>query len=260
MASPGDIVGVISLAAQIIEIAVKFGQDWKDVPSEVRKFLAELQALKLALKELNDNVVRNPDVIAALDGRHSALLSQLGVNNGETIDKATGEGEDAADGTGELQVLVTLCGTELRKVLAELKKRSKGSRFGWERFAAAFRVKGVRQCVLDLHRECQQLNMMMTIDSIAMQAKTSLKVTELGETQQKLHTATMEELNDWREADIEATSNLQAGVDHLNKETSERLPMFDQLVGSHTGKASDTQHTIVIKYGEQLLTIDEMSR
>jgi hypothetical protein len=239
MANPGDIVGVISLAAQIIEIAVKFGQDWKDVPSEVRKFLAELQALKLALKELDDNVVRNPDVIAALDGRHSALLSQLGDHNREkTIDKATGEDEDAAaaDSTPELQVLLTLCRTELRKVLAELRKRAEGSRFGWERFAAAFRVKGVRQCVLDLHRECQQLNMMMTIDSIAMQAKTSLKVTELGETQQKLHAATMEELNDWRDEDREATSNLQAGVDHLTKETSDRLPMFDQLVGSHTGR------------------------
>ena len=256
MASLGDIVGVISLAAQIIEITVKFGQDWKDVPSEVRKFLAELQALKVALKELNDKVVRNPDVIAALDGQPSALLSQLGANNGETIEKATGEDEDASHGTGELQVLVTLCGTELRKVLAELKKRSEGSRFGWERFAAAFRAKGVRQCVLDLHRECQQLNMMMTIDSIAMQAKTSLKVTRLGETQRELHEETMGELNEWREEDREATSNLQAGVDNLTKETSDRLPMFDQLVNSHTGRHLPLKAFPSLKKKKRLLTIE----
>lgn len=242
MASGFDIVGVISLTTQIIELSIHFGQDWKDVPSDVRKFLAELNALKLTLKETNDSIVRNPDASIALDGQHSALLSQLGTNNGEPIEKAICDQDTKPAGTQEFQVLVSRCGTELRKVHRELDQRSGGSRFGWERLAAAFRAKEMRQCVQDLHRECQQLKMMISIDSIVLQAKTNLKIRELGEAQQRHHDDAMRKLQDWRDEDRDAKLSLQDGIDHIASEqgkvfleATKRWPVFDGLARDQQG-------------------------
>lgn len=241
MADPLGIVGVIGVAAQIIQYTVRLGQDWKDVPAEVRKFLAELQALRLALQETHDHVVSNPDLAAAFaDGRHSALLSQLGDKKTER----NGAGEDDLDGTvSEVKLLVTVCGTELQKMLEELKSRAEGHRFGWERLQGAFRAKNTRQVVEDLHRQCQTLNWMTAIDSIALQARTNVQVTEMGETQWLHHNEVMREQKEWRDEEREAAAALKGNVDHLVKqqdaavrETTKRLPMFDDLINTHQGR------------------------
>jgi hypothetical protein len=240
MADPLGIVGVIGVAAQIIQYAVRLGQDWKEVPTEVRKFLAELQALRLALQETHEHVVNNPDLAAAFaGGRHSALLSQL--ENARTGQDGA-SGDDLGGTVSEVKVLVMQCRRELEKMLEELRSRAEGHRFGWDRLQGAFRAKSTRQIVEDLHRQCQTLNWMTAIDSIALQARTNIQVTEMREIQGIYHDELMNEQKQWRDEERDAAAELRENVDHLVKqqdlamrESTKRLPMFDDLVNTHQG-------------------------
>ncbi|KAF5697455.1 hypothetical protein FMUND_15405 [Fusarium mundagurra] len=154
MADPFSIIGVIGVAGQIIQIGIQFGLDWKDAPTEVKSFMTELQALKTTLSETNTNTALNQDFLDAFHGRHSALLSQV---------------TDLAPST-DTSLMVGACQTELENLLAELKKRAKGHRVGWERMKGAFLAKKTRETVENLHRQCQILNSLVAIDSAALGA------------------------------------------------------------------------------------------
>ncbi len=111
MADPFGIIGVIGVATQIIQIGVQFGLDWKDVPADVKGFLAQLHALTLALSEMNNNVIQNQDFKDAFEGRHSTLLSQLG---------------DEAQSETDTKAMLSICETELKSVVEVLERRDKG--------------------------------------------------------------------------------------------------------------------------------------
>ncbi|KAM0266603.1 hypothetical protein ACHAQH_010129, partial [Verticillium albo-atrum] len=78
MPDPFGIFGIIGVAGQIIQTAVKFGLDWKDAPANAKCFVVKVQALKTVLSETNTNILLNDNFNDLFHGRHSTLLSQLG--------------------------------------------------------------------------------------------------------------------------------------------------------------------------------------
>lgn len=88
MAEPTALIGVIGVAVQLLEIAGKlYGaySNWKGVPEEARKFILELQTLRIVLAELHRNCISNPEFAKAFHRRPSSLLSQLDpLHNTET--------------------------------------------------------------------------------------------------------------------------------------------------------------------------------
>jgi len=166
----------------------KFGPDWKDAPHDVKAFLAELQTLKTILSETNTNLLLNSDFGAGFQNQPSLLLSQLGPN---------------APSTTDTKVMLSACHKELESLLNELKKRAKGSRLGWERFKGAFLAKDTRASVENLHRQCQTLNSMMTIDATVLGVSTYKVVREVRKDQQgmiKEQQEARKEQQDWHES------------------------------------------------------------
>jgi len=98
------IVGVISLTAQVAQIVVQFGLDWKDAPKAVKDFMAELQLLKATLSETNTNLVLNPEFRKAFANQPSALLSQL-------------QGFTTGSSKSQAEVAMLECQKELNKLL-----------------------------------------------------------------------------------------------------------------------------------------------
>jgi len=173
MAEPLAIIGVIGVAAQIIQIGVQSGLDWKDAPDDAKSFVAELQALKTALSETHTNIIVNQDFVDAFHGRHSTILSHLGPAARET----------------DTQVMVSACQTGLDDLLADLKKRLQGHRIGWERLKGAFHAKKTREMVENLHRQCLALNKLVAIDAVALAASTHREVREGRKEQQQINSA-----------------------------------------------------------------------
>jgi hypothetical protein len=170
MTEPFGIIGIIGVAAQIIQIGVQFGLDWRDAPDDAKSFIAELQALKTVLSETNTNVIINQDFADAFTGRHSTFLSQLG-------------GAAQTDTQG----MVSACREGLDSLLEDLRKRLQGQRVGWERLKGAFRARKTRKAVENLHRQCLALNNLVVIDTIALVASTHREVKEGRDEQQQMH-------------------------------------------------------------------------
>ena len=156
------VVGVISLAIQITQVVVQFGLDWKDAPDDVKKFMAELQSLNSVLSGTT-SILLNPDFVNAFHTLPSLLQSQLGA------------GTASVTGT---KLMLAACKSELENLLAELEKRSKGHRAGWERFKGAFLAKRTRDAVENLHRQCQTLNSILSVDATTLGAATWKEVKE----------------------------------------------------------------------------------
>lgn len=162
MADPLAIIGVIGVAGQLTKALAGLGLDWKDAPSDVRDFILELQTLKSTLSESNTNIILNPDFTSAFEGRHSAVLSHLG-NDAPSTDA---------------RLLVDACHVELKRLLVDLEKRSRGHRAGWERVKGAFLAGRTREAVGKLQRQCQMLNSLVAIDSAALGAAVLNEVRE----------------------------------------------------------------------------------
>jgi hypothetical protein len=157
------VVGVISLTIQITQVVVQFALDWKDALADVKSFMAELGTLKTVLSETHTNIMLNPDFVEAFQGRPLLLLSQLGTS---------------ALSAADAKLMVGNCHKELECLIGELKKRAKGHRVGWERFKGAFLSKDTRELVENLHRQCQTLNSIVSIDAIVLGATTYKEVKE----------------------------------------------------------------------------------
>lgn len=216
MADALGIVGVIGVAAQIIQIGISLAQDWKDTPGDVRSFLSELQALRLVLVEANNNIVRSDDFRDAFQGHHSTLLSQLG-------DDVNADGNSPSDG----RVLVSTCSRELHALLDELQTRAQGHQFGWERLKGAFKAAKTREAIQNLYRYCQSLNWMLAIDSLALEARTHLDIQDM-----------RAEQLDWRKEDIKATATVIDNLDHLMREQKES----SEATGKHQSEVSKFIH------------------
>src|SRR5690606_2348471 len=152
MADPFGIIGVIGVAAQILQTAIHLGLDWKDAPSDAKAFVRELQALNTVLSNTNTNLLVNKDFLDAFEGRHSTVLSQLG----------------SAESKTDTPSQVSTCQSELEMLLDDLKKRSHGHRAAWERIKGAFLSKRTREAVENLHRHCTVLNNAVVIDTAAL--------------------------------------------------------------------------------------------
>lgn len=164
MSAGTGIVGVIGIAIQIIQFLVQSGLDWKDAPHDVRIFMAELQTLKRTLSETHTSLILNPEYTEAFQSNTSLLLSQLG--------------PDAPPST-ETKLLLGICEEDLTQMLKDLQKRSKGHRVGWERLKGAFLSKRTRESVIDLHRQCQTLNNLVSIDTAILGAETQKDVKDV---------------------------------------------------------------------------------
>jgi len=170
MAEPLGLIGVVGVAVQLIQLSSQLGLDWKDAPAEARTFILELQSLKTVLSETNTNVVLNQDFADAFHGRRSALLSEL----------------DPLHETST-QALVSACQGQLESLLADLQRRARGHRLGWERLKAAFQASKMREAVGDLRRRCSALNELLQIDMAAIAASTHREVIEGRKEQQQHH-------------------------------------------------------------------------
>jgi Cdc6-like AAA superfamily ATPase len=186
-----SIVGVIGLAIQITQAAVQLWTDWKDAPENVKAFIAELGTLKTVLSETHANILLNKDFEAAFQNRPSLLLSQFGPN---------------APSTTDTNRMLDICQKELSSMLKKMGKRVQGSQLGWERFKEAFLTKDTRESVENLHRQCQVLNNMLSVDAVVLGASMYKEVREVRKEQQ-----------DWRQADEQISFAIRGGIDESNR-------------------------------------------
>jgi hypothetical protein len=172
MVEPLGIVGVIGVAAQLIQTSSKLYCNFKDAPADARNFILELQNLKTTLAETDKNVTSNPEFANAFQGRHSSLLSEF----------------DPLHDT-DTMAMVAACGRELESLLDRLKKREDGHRLGWERVKAAFDGSKAREAVENLQRRCLSLNLLFQVDMVALAASTHREVKEGRAEQRQNHQA-----------------------------------------------------------------------
>lgn len=163
------VVGVVSLAMQVIQVVTQFGLDWRDAPTEVQAFMKELQVLASTLSATQMNILQNPDFAAAFENRESTLLSQLGPDAPKDTDS---------------NILLQSCEAHLQELLQNLRTRAKGHRLGWDRLKGAFLAKHTRESVEKLHRQCQALNNLVVIDAVALGARTHADVKAIQREQQ----------------------------------------------------------------------------
>ncbi|KAJ4325934.1 hypothetical protein N0V84_003320 [Fusarium piperis] len=164
MADPFSIIGLIGVAAQVIEITVNFGRDWKDVPEDTRALIAELQGLRAVLSTQID-ILTHDDFRHVFLGRRAANLSQ----------------PDIAQPSMTITEMVLSCQTGLKDLLKVLKQYEDGHRVGWQRIKGAFSAKATRGRVEDLHRRCDILNKRVSIN---VQAETYSEVKAIRAEQQ----------------------------------------------------------------------------
>ncbi|PQE15529.1 ankyrin repeat protein [Rutstroemia sp. NJR-2017a WRK4] len=182
MADPFGIIGVVGVAAQIIQISIKFGLDWKDGPDDVKNFIAELQTLKTVLSETSMNItLNNHDFVDAFRGQHSTLLSHRG-GGFET----------------DTHEMVSACQVGLESLLNDLNIQLQGHRAGWKRIKGAFQVTKTREAVQSLHRQCGALNQLFVIDSAGLTASIYRGVQEGKKLQMQIHRAQNHALDDIR--------------------------------------------------------------
>lgn len=120
------------------------------------------------------NILLNPDFAEAFRNRPSLLLSQLGPN---------------APSTTDTNIMLEDCRKNLESLLGDLKKRARGHRAGLERFKGAFLAKNTRESVENLHRHCQILNSMVTIDATVLRVTMYKEVKESRKEQKDWHQA-----------------------------------------------------------------------
>ncbi|KAH6989799.1 hypothetical protein BKA56DRAFT_259996 [Ilyonectria sp. MPI-CAGE-AT-0026] len=181
------VVGIIGLTIQIAQVVVQFGLDCNDAPDNVKKFMAELRGLNAVLSQINSSIVVNPEYAAAFEGRSSLLLSQLHASPSQ-VPKS----------------LLQTCQEELEKLLAELKKRDKGGKWGLTRLKVAFFAKNTRDAVEDLHRKCQVLHEMIMVDAAVLAVDTNKEIKEA-----------IKKQYEWHLEESEAISAIRDGVDQL---------------------------------------------
>ena len=168
------IAGILSLTVQITKTIVQFGLDWKNAPKEVQSLMSELQSLKRILSETQTNLIFNADFTDAFQDRPSVLLSELGPN---------------APPTTETKRSIMCCKNELESLLDDLKKREKGHRIGWERFKAPFCAKSLQKSIDTVSRRCQNLNEMISIDTLTVGVHTLGEVKQARKEQQAWYDA-----------------------------------------------------------------------
>jgi ribosomal protein S8 len=200
-----SIIGVIGLTIQVGEVLVKFGMDWTFAPDDVKHFIVEIQTLKTTLSTTYTNAITNPEFEKAMRGTKSALLSHF---------------KQKESDSDKLGLTMATCKGRLQKLLAELKKASKGSQFGWSRLKMAFLSSDIRETVEDLHRQCQVLNNLIGIDSLTLGVETLKEIR-----------AVRQEANDDRKARQDWESKNDNRIVELKDELNDQrqIDQFEEL-------------------------------
>ncbi len=161
--------GLVGLTIQITQVVVKFGLDWKDAPANVKSFMRELHSLRIVLLEMG-NFVEYPGFIEAFQDRPSVLQSQLGPN-----------------ALPDTELSIKSCKAELEKLLAELEKRTKGNRPGWERLKGPFLAENTQKSINNLRDHCQIFNNMLSLDAASLGVITHTEMREARREQREWH-------------------------------------------------------------------------
>ena len=166
------IVGVVGLAIQTAQVAVKFALDWKDAPRDVKTLTAEVQTLETTLSGIYTNIILNPEFAQAFQNGSSILLSQLGPD---------------ASPSADMGVLLGIFRADMTALLQDLSKQAKGHRLGLERIKGAFLSQRTQDSIGKLHRQCQVLNTMLTIDTATLGVTLHSEMKEARREQQGWH-------------------------------------------------------------------------
>ncbi|KAH0426562.1 ankyrin repeat protein [Colletotrichum camelliae] len=156
---PSGIIGIIGVVAHILTTCTKLGLSWHDAPEDAKRFKLELDSLYRTLTETCNRIIRNPDFVAALEDKHSAVLSNL-----------------ATQSSSGGPTLLSACQKELEDVLQRLEKQISGSRFGWTRLKATLLSERAQSAIQNLHRQCQIINNTILIDNTTLAVNTNLEV------------------------------------------------------------------------------------
>ncbi|WAO96611.1 Hypothetical protein NCS54_01429100 [Fusarium falciforme] len=190
MADPFSIIGLLGVAAQIIEIAVGFGSDWKDIPTATIDLISQLQYLKAVLSVTYINILTHDGFRHDFQIQRAENLSQPGIDEPRIT----------------MAEMVSSCTAELKDLLGILEKYKYGHRFGWRRLKGAFNPKATRARVESLRNQCGSLNNMASIN---FQSATYNEVQ-----------ATRKEQQDWRQS--EENKEVLAWLSDLSFEDTHR--------------------------------------
>jgi hypothetical protein len=81
--------------------------------------------------------------------------------------------------------MLEICQRKLESLLNELKKSGQGHGSGWGRFKSAFIAKDTRDSVVNLRRQCQTLNNVLSIDVVVLRATTYKEIRDMRREQQE---------------------------------------------------------------------------
>ena len=175
------LIGVVSLIIEITKLATQIGLDWKDAPQDVKRSIHELENLRKIVSETH--LLLSHELQDAFEVRGSLLLNELGPH---------------APPDTETKRAIASCDEALDNLLGDLRKRCEGRKFGWERFKGPFLAQRTLKSVERLHRQCQTLNNMISIDTLALQVDTASAIRTLGKEQKAWYDANEnQEILDW---------------------------------------------------------------
>lgn len=210
LALAASIAGLISLAIQVTGVTQQFVIGVKEAPKTWRDLISELKCLRTVLIDLKDNVVENPEVAEAFEGRASSLLRSLKSDDCSKVERTSSlptttirqrelqdlgqvstamatmtvsEGQDPTAGMLALSLqsdpsdgltLLTQCSHELELLLLKLIKRQEGSSFkvALKTFSWPFAESEVRASLNKIHRYREVLAMSTATDTLVLGAAT----------------------------------------------------------------------------------------
>lgn len=206
------IVGGIGVVVQLSQVVIRLGQDWKGAPQNAKSFIAELEALRSILEHTSTNLMLSSDFIKAFQGRDSMLLKHLGDDKGPH---------------SSIRQSLGICRLELEKLVAVLRKRASGHRFGLDRIKSAFVASNLRDAVSQLSRQCKAMNSLVSLDTASLAAVTLSEITSVRKDLQDQHVAQLQASARIQQAVCGVHQHLAAQV--ANREVQDALTCFVAL-------------------------------
>ena len=174
MSVGGAIVGILSFTIQISRLVWEFGLDLKDVPNDIKNLMLEVQGLQLILTDIQKRLISNPSFEEAFEGTDSILLSHL---------NETDASKDSIRQTFKCTQ------SQLQEIVEDLEgKRSEG-KLGWYRIQATLSLKRMLPSILQLQRQCEILQKLVSVDVAVLSASTHLEIKGLKGEYQKWRAA-----------------------------------------------------------------------
>lgn len=167
------VVGVLSLTIQISRLIWEFGLDWKDAPKDIKNLMLEVQGLQITLSDIQKRLISNPSFEEAFEGSGSTLLFHL-----KDIDASK---DSIREGFNCTQ-------SQLEDIVKGLEVRETGGKHGWGRIRATLSSKRILDSILQLQRQSEILQKLVSIDTVVLSASTHLEIKAWRGEHQKWHT------------------------------------------------------------------------